>query len=104
MYADVTNETAAGYKSLLDLKVGGGNKHKERNIRCGIPHRAALIITVGNQTRTFNELAEKFLNNLEKRDISDFVTSGTGLSVTKCIWVNVIDLEQKVCYKALCKL
>lgn len=30
-------------------------KQKEQNIRCGIPYPATLIITVGNQTRKFNE-------------------------------------------------
>lgn len=83
----MTRETSARYKSLLDLKRQQKNKQKGRNIRCGIPDPATLIITVGNQTRKFNEpeLAEIFLNNLDKRYVSDFVTCGTGLSVIKCI-------------------
>jgi len=71
IYADMTRERAAIYKSLLDLKRGDKKKNKkqEQNIRCGIPHPATLIITVGKQTRKFNEpeSAEIFLNNLEKR-------------------------------------
>lgn len=83
----MTRETSARYKSLLDLKRQQKNKQREQNIRCGIPDPATLIITVGNQTRKFNEpeLAEKFLSNLDKRDISDFVTRGIGLSVTERI-------------------
>lgn len=59
IYPDLTSAMVKKRQSFNDVR----NKCKERSIRCGLKFPAKLIVTVGEETKTFEEPSdvEKFL-------------------------------------------